>query len=324
MAYHKDAQAAVRRRRGSSASSQHSTSLLHTVKAVESKIESALLWAWDDLPDWRRDNAFIHTGYRPTSNSYRGSFDSLFSLHNESVNIWTHLLGSIVFTVAGLTSLYLFEAIVAARYATATTADVVVFACFFAGAFSCLGMSATFHALCNHSPEVAKWGNKLDYSGIVLLIVGSYVPALYYGFYCLPRLMGLYLSGIVLLGLGCLTVSWFEHFRTPEWRPYRAMMFVGLGVSGVVPVLHGLTIYGFSELNERMGLSWVLLQGVLYISGAFLYAVRWPERTSPKKYDIWGSSHQIFHVLVVLAAASHLYGMTLAFDFHHGALGARC
>lgn len=52
------------------------------------------------------------------------------------------------------------------------------------------------------------------------------------------------------------------------------MMFVGLGVSGVVPVIHGLTIYGFQELDERMGLSWVLLQGVLYISGAVIYAVR--------------------------------------------------
>lgn len=125
------------------------------------------------------------------------------------------------------------------------------------------------------------------------------------------------------------------------------MMFVGLGVSGVVPVVHGLTIYGFRELDERMGLSWVLSEGFLYILGAVIYAVsqlsiyipridvffqpsdndpqsRWPERSASKKFDIWGSSHQIFHVLILLAAASHLYGMTSAFDFHHGALGARC
>jgi predicted membrane channel-forming protein YqfA (hemolysin III family) len=57
----------------------------------------------------------------------------------------------------------------------------------------CLGMSATFHTLSNHSDTVAKWGNKLDYTGIVALIVGSYVPALYYGFFCLPNLMTVYL-----------------------------------------------------------------------------------------------------------------------------------
>lgn len=186
----------LRRRRASSRSSAHS--LLDTVKAVEHKIESTLLLAWEELPEWRRDNAFIITGYRQTSNSYYRSFLSLFTLHNESVNIWTHLLGSIVFTVLGLVALYLAETIIVPRYASATQTDVVVFACFFAGAFTCLGMSATFHALCNHSPEVAKWGNKLDYSGIVFLIVGSYVPALYYGFYCLPRLMEVYLSGVGL------------------------------------------------------------------------------------------------------------------------------
>lgn len=190
----------LRRRRGSSPTSiqnhHDNHSLLDTVKAVEHKIETSLLLAWDDLEDWRRDNAFIHTGYRPTSNSYRRSFSSLFTLHNESVNIWTHLLGSIFFTAVGLAAFYLFEAFAAARYASATRADVVAFAFFFAGAFLCLGMSATFHALSNHSPDVAKWGNKLDYSGIVFLIVGSHVPALYYGFYCRPHLMEVYLAGV--------------------------------------------------------------------------------------------------------------------------------
>lgn len=52
--------------------------------------------------------------------------------------------------------------------------------------------------------------------------------------------------------------------------------------------------------------------------------IRWPERMSPKTFDIWGSSHQIFHVLILFAAASHLCGMTKAFDFHHGSLGSRC
>lgn len=53
-------------------------------------------------------------------------------------------------------------------------------------------------------------------------------------------------------------------------------MFVGLGLSGIVPVIHGLALDSYQHLEERMGLSWVLLQGVLYILGAFLYAVRRP------------------------------------------------
>lgn len=77
-----------------------------------------------------------------------------------------------------------------------------------------------------------------------------------------------------MLGLGCGVVSWIDQFRTPRWRPYRAAMFVGLGASGVVPILHGLQMYGFEAMNERMSLGLVVLQGLIYMFGAFLYAVR--------------------------------------------------
>ena len=182
------------RQRGRAAS----TSLASTAKEVESKVEQALLRLlhWDDLPAWRRDNQFLLRGYRTDSGSYGGSLRSLFYVHNESVNIWTHLLGCGAFAALGGVALYHGFEFVAARYASASRDDVLVFSCFFAGAVACLGMSATFHTLMNHSPDVAKWGNKLDYSGIVCLIVGSYVPALYYGLFCLPELMTVYMYGV--------------------------------------------------------------------------------------------------------------------------------
>jgi adiponectin receptor len=176
-----------RSRRPSTAST-----ILSTAQALENKLEHALLVLWDDLPHWRRDNPSILSGYRATSNSIRGSLASLWYLHNESVNIWTHLLGAIAFAVGGV---YLY-ALVAPRYESASAADVLVFGCFFGGAFCCLGMSATFHTLCNHSEKVAMWGNKLDYTGIVFLIVGSFVPALWYGFYCWEVLLTVYLGAV--------------------------------------------------------------------------------------------------------------------------------
>ncbi|SPJ73175.1 related to PHO36 - regulatory role in lipid and phosphate metabolism [Fusarium torulosum] len=294
--------------------------LIDTAKRIESKVENSLLLLWDDLPDWRRDNAFILSGYRQSQNSYTHSFRSLFYMHNESVNIWSHLLGAIVF----IASAAYVDRVVRPRYASASSTDVLVFACFFGGAVVCLGMSATFHTLLNHSATVAKWGNKLDYTGIVALIVGSYVPALYYGFFCLPNLMTAYLWVICVLGTGCGLVSWIERFRTPTWRPYRTAMFIGLGVSGVVPVIHGACIYGLQGLEERMSLSWVVLHGAMYIFGAVLYAVRWPERSAPGSFDIWGNSHQIFHVFVILAAVTHFYGMAKAFDYHHTIMGSQC
>jgi adiponectin receptor len=50
-------------------------------------------------------------------------------------------------------------------------------------------------------------------------------------------------------------------------------MFVALGLSAVFPVLHGLKLYGFWQMSQQMGLLWVILQGLLYIIGAGIYAV---------------------------------------------------
>jgi predicted membrane channel-forming protein YqfA (hemolysin III family) len=50
-------------------------------------------------------------------------------------------------------------------------------------------------------------------------------------------------------------------------------MFVAMGASAVIPVLHGIFLFGFAQLERQMGVSWLVLQGVLYISGAAIYAV---------------------------------------------------
>jgi adiponectin receptor len=107
-------------------------------------------------------------------------------------------------------------------------------------------------------------------------------------------------------------------FRTPALRPFRALMFVLMGLSAVFPMIHGIRLYGLQHMRQAASLDWVVAQGVMYILGAAIYAARVPEKWSPGKYDIWGSSHQIFHVLVVMAAATHLVGLVKAFDFEHG------
>ena len=57
------------------------------------------------LPSWMKDNEFIHFYYRPQLNSASSCFRSIFQLHTETGNIWTHLLGCVVFLVLGLSYL---------------------------------------------------------------------------------------------------------------------------------------------------------------------------------------------------------------------------
>ncbi|KIW68104.1 hypothetical protein PV04_04071 [Phialophora macrospora] len=275
---------------------------------------------WNDLPHWRQDNHYIHSGYRQVSYSYSRSWRSVLHWHNESVNIWSHLIPA---TLSLPFAVVLYK-VLKPRYDHASMADVIAMSCFFAGAAFCLGISASFHTLSNHSPSVARFWNQLDYAGISLLIAGSFVPSVYYGFWCHPVKQWTYWIMICSLGVACTTMSVLPRFRTPEWRPIRALMFVGMGISAVFPVFEGLRIFGLEDMEKQMGLSWVVLQGALYILGAGLYAARIPEAWYPGKFDTLGSSHQIFHILIVLAALCHLRGLLKAFDYRHGMMGSIC
>jgi len=155
---------------------------------LQTKMEEKLTVLWNDLAHWQQDNQYIHSGYRPPSFSFYKSFASLSYLHNETVNIYSHLIGALL----ALCASGVVYSLLAPRYATATREDVYAFTCYFAGAVLCLGMSATYHTIQNHSHHVAIWGNKLDYLGIVALIWGSFVPVLYYGFIEEPELRRTY------------------------------------------------------------------------------------------------------------------------------------
>ena len=168
--------------------------IVEAFQKTEKNLEHALTVLWDDLPSWQQDNHYIHSGYRPASNSFYKSFSSLGYLHNESVNIYSHLIGAFLFSILG----FVLYTIIRPRYGSATAGDVLAFGCFFLGAALCLGMSATYHAISNHSQHIARFGNKLDYVGIVFLITGSFIPSIYYGFYCQPRLQRAYWTMVVI------------------------------------------------------------------------------------------------------------------------------
>ena len=202
-------------------------------------------------------------------------------------------------------------------FPTTTFIDYVVIDIFFLGCFTCLMMSSIFHCVKCHSLPVAKFGNKLDYLGIVALISTSMISILYYGFYDNNNLF--YSFSLLTSGMGllCGYMSLKDKFRSRKWRPYRALVFVIFGLSAVFPIIAGLMVYGANATWERVQLQWVILEGVLYIFGAFLYGIRFPERIAPGKFDIWGNSHQLFHILVVIAALCHLKALLSAYALVH-------
>lgn len=73
---------------------------------------------------------------------------------------------------------------------------------------------------------------RLDYLGISLLIIGSFVPWLYYGFYCRREPKITYIAMVCVLGLGAIIVSLWDKFSESRYRPLRAGVFLAMGCSG--------------------------------------------------------------------------------------------
>jgi len=148
-----------------------------------------LLLDFNDVPPWQQDNKYILGGYRPLSNSYSKSLRSLLYLHNQTVNIYTHLLSFCFFVLLA----YAIRDSLYGRYNTATHEDAMVFAAYFAGVFACFSLSSAYHTFSNHSKDICEQWLVLDFLGILCLIAGSWVPGVYYGFYCQRTVSRFYL-----------------------------------------------------------------------------------------------------------------------------------
>ncbi|GMM35374.1 PAQR-type receptor [Saccharomycopsis crataegensis] len=280
---------------------------------ISHKMETKKLYHWNDIPEWQKDNHYIFSGYVKETLSYLECLRSLTYLHNESVNIYTHLLPGTVF----FGGIFWFFEYYMEYFPSTTWQDQFAFSLFSFGAATALTLSSCFHCLKSHSECVATFGNKLDYLGIIILIITSMVSILYYSLIDLPGIRNFFWGLTMAFGAVCSVFSLNDRFRTNKWRPYRALMFVLFGLSGVFPIIAGWWILGGEEVFRRSDLWWVIAEGALYIFGAFLYAARVPERFAPGKFDIWGHSHQIFHVLVVIAACCHGRGLMGAYLYSH-------
>lgn len=258
---------------------------------------------FSSLPRWLQDNDFIWAGYRPPLPSFWDCIKSIFSIHTETGNIWTHMLGCIAFLGVGAFFLSAAEEEIRGE-------DKLVFTAFFVGACVCLGLSTCFHTFLCHSEWAGQLFSKLDYVGIALLIMGSFVPWLYYSFYCdfIPRIV--YLCVEIVLGLTSIVISLWPRFGEPRYRFLRAGVFLSFGLSGIVPAVHYSVQEGWLKALDQASLGWLILMGFLYVCGTMFYALRIPERFFPGKFDIWFQSHQIFHVFVVAAAFVHYHGIS--------------
>ena len=158
--------------------------------------------------------------------------------------------------------------------------------------------------------------NRFDYGGISLLISGSCYPPYYYFFYYSTVFRYIYLIVISVIGVGTFLYSLTDDFNKPQRRSLRGALFLIFGLCTAVPILHmaffGDYIEGYGD--DIILINWYL-GGISYIIGALFYIFRFPEKKFPGKFDYFGASHQIFHVLVFFGALFHFMGSLEAYNY---------
>lgn len=144
----------------------------------------------EEVPSWYAQNPYIRTGYRPVTPSISRCLSSLVYLHNETVNVFSHLVpATIAFLGNGLLYGYF-----STSFPDVTWTDRLVFHIYLTTSVLCFGISSAYHTFLCHSAHFTDLWGRLDYVAIVFQILGSFVSGIYIGFYCEPHLQKLYWS----------------------------------------------------------------------------------------------------------------------------------
>ena len=141
------------------------------------------LLSWEEIPEWSKDNEYIHSRYRPICDSYLSCLRSCFYVHNETGNIYSHLLATLWMVALP----FFFFPLAKERYSKANADDWTVFGLFFLGGAICFGLSTIYHTFSNHSHAVHDVYLRLDLFGISFVTAGCFPPGLWYTFPCTPR-----------------------------------------------------------------------------------------------------------------------------------------
>lgn len=157
-----------------------------------------------------------------------------------------------------------------------------------------LGVSALYHRI-TWNPGQRAWMRRLDHSAIFLLIAGTCTPMAILG---IRGDQGLQFLAIIWATAVVGMIQSLFWVNAPKWLAAILYLIAGW-----------LAVPYLPEINRAMGSSGVfflLSGGIVYSLGALVYAFKRPN-PFPKTFGY----HEIFHILVVIAAALHFIAIDL-------------
>ncbi|XP_035736155.1 progestin and adipoQ receptor family member 4-like [Vespa mandarinia] len=251
--------------------------------------ENLFLRRWVDMPRHLQFNPHIHTGYRPLM-TVRQCIGSLFYIHNETVNIMTH----------GFAILYMLWTIPRwLPWHTQGILGAILSWCHLIGAVSPWIGSFIYHVFMNVNYDEAFYRSllRLDMIGIWLCQSFGAIPMLAASVHCLPD-NHWYCCIFIYCFLSIWGLLKAMHARSPWERrlcfapPFLMRMFIMT-----------MRCFGIGGGSPK-ALTHIVLQDLIAVIGAIVGALRIPEKWMPGKLDFMLNSHNLMHVLVVLAVCS--------------------
>lgn len=117
---------------------------------------------------------YIENGYR-SNYEFWDALMSLFTMHNETMNIWSHLIGFICVVIVG--SNYIMDTL----YSDIPFFEYVTLQTYIVCAALCLFLSTVYHWFGCLSEQCHDGLLKLDLTGVAFLVAGSFIPGAYFG-----------------------------------------------------------------------------------------------------------------------------------------------
>ncbi|PRQ37692.1 hypothetical protein RchiOBHm_Chr4g0405431 [Rosa chinensis] len=344
-------------RSAKSSSSSNSSSSQQQQQEEKKKKKTRMLVKFKDLPQYMKDNEYILDYYR-CEWPLKDVIFSVFAWHNETLNIWTHLLGFLIFVGLAVMSSKDMGALLG-NFSRASVSGPSMMK------MNQLNVSDALFAPDSHLKQMSEsfiYANKEDgfstipswpwfvfLSGAMGCLVCSSLSHL---FACHSRRFNYFFWRLDYAGISLMIVCSFfaPIYYTFHCNPYSRFFYLSsISILGVLVIITLLspslsaprfrtfraTLFltmGFSGVIPAVhalvihwdhqpviaALGYELAMAIFYATGAGFYVSRIPERWKPGKFDIAGHSHQIFHVFVVLGALAHSAATLAVMDFRRG------
>ncbi|XP_061530993.1 membrane progestin receptor alpha-B [Phycodurus eques] len=264
-----------------------------------------------DVP-WVFQERHILTGYRQPDHSWRYYFLTLFQRHNETINVWTHLLAALIILVKWQE---ISQTVDFLRDPHAQPLFIVLLA-----AFTYLSFSALAHLLSAKSELSHYTFYFLDYVGVAVYQYGSALTHYYYAIEesWHARVQGFFLPAAAFLAwLTCFGCC-YGKYASPTLPKLSHKLFQVVPSAlayclDISPVVH--RIYAcYQEGCSDLVVVYHLYQVLLFLIGAYFFSCPHPESWFPGKCDFIGQGHQIFHVFVMVSTLVQIEALRIDFS----------